>query len=77
MDTNWEVVLSNKKEIIAPGIYCAFVLCDDGTWSQPSFEVAAPAPRGELLSAICRARGGFVALELVPDEEGAPSFRIG
>lgn len=56
------------EPVYEPGVYSAFVLRDDGTWTQPSFRLTAPATEEQIHAALIRDRDSFYVAGLQADD---------
>lgn len=58
---------AEEEELLAPGVYSAFVLYDDGTWQQPSFSIGRPATEREIEAALTKPKRAFYVAGLQED----------
>ena len=61
--------------MLEAGVYSAFVLIEDGTWTQPSFSIARLRPKREVENKLMEWKGGFLVYGLQSDDD-APKDEV-
>lgn len=56
------------------GVYSAFVLRDDGTWTQPRFRLTRPATEAQIKAALTRNHHNFYVTGLQGDDDTVDEF---
>jgi len=59
----------NDTEMLEPGTYSVFVLHDDQTWEQPTYEITEPMSEHDFRIAAEVECGGFTSYGVCEDTE--------
>ena len=64
----------NSTNLMEPGEYSVFVLCDNGTWEQPTFRIDEPMSEHEFRMAAEHECGGFISFGVGEDDDCPPDL---
>ena len=60
--------------MLEPGYYSLFVLHDNQTWEQPTYEITKPIDETEFRHIIEAALGGFTSFAVCDDSDCNPEY---